>query len=188
MHGPTMQIQTAIPVSDPQQLMHWLKAAFPHYSVAKRGPVVIVGAGPVSGVMVRSIGPNGAKLAWAFPSIATQILITLTFFAGILPGLVIFLFVWLATKGTVAKITQEVAAALHSGAPAGQYGAPHQMAAGGPVAALPQGGYGYGAQPMPGGPQPQAQGYGAPPGAPPGYGGPGGGNPYGNQGGAGPYG
>ena len=48
---------------------------------------------------------------------AVQILLTLSIFlSGILPGLVVFLIVWLSVKSNVQKVEQDIIAALTSGA------------------------------------------------------------------------
>jgi hypothetical protein len=98
-----------------EQLVATLRQAFPRYTVTMRAGVPIVGEGLATGVMIKPDGPGALKTAWAFPSMVTQILLVLVIFAGLLPGLTLFLIVWLATKGGVARIEQEVATVLAGG-------------------------------------------------------------------------
>ncbi|APR85669.1 Hypothetical protein A7982_11018 [Minicystis rosea] len=75
----------------------------------------IVGDGLATGVMLKPAGPGLLKTGWAFPSAVTQILVLLTILAGLLPGLTLFLIVWLSTKGGVARLEQEIATVLAGG-------------------------------------------------------------------------
>src|SRR5690348_16194964 len=103
-----MRIQTPQAAIPADQLVAMLRQAFPRYTVTTRAGVPIVGDGLATGVMLKPDGPGALKTMWAFPSVVTQILLTLCILAGILPGLTLFLVVWLATKGGVARLEQEV--------------------------------------------------------------------------------
>src|SRR5262245_48541469 len=123
-----MRIQTPQANLPPDQLAAMLRQAFPRYSVSMRGGVPIVGDGLATGVMLKADGPGFLKTGWAFPSVGAQLLVTLTILAGLLPGLTLFLIVWLSTKGGVARLEQEIATVL-------QGGPSPQMAAGSPAGA-----------------------------------------------------
>jgi hypothetical protein len=76
----------------------------------------VVGDGAATGVLVKLTGNGQAKLLWAFPSMGAQIVLNLSIvLTGILPGLLIFLFVWLSVKGGVERLKNEVSAALSGG-------------------------------------------------------------------------
>ena len=141
-----MLVPTIYPINNPQQLMEWLRQQLPQYSYTTRARFVVVGSGVSTGVLIRPSGQNQAKLVWAFPSMGVQMLLTLSIFAGLLPGLLLFLIVWLSVKGGVDRIRSDIAAAL-----SGQAQAQAGMAAGGQA---------YGGQPQPGqqGGYPQQQG------------------------------
>jgi len=165
-----MLVQTPYPLNNPQQLMQWLQPQLPQYKCQVRQRWVVVGKGAATGVLIRPSGPNGAKLVWAFPSMGAQILVNLSIiFTGILPGLIIFLIVWLSVKSGVAEIRQTLAGLLTGQAQA-QPGAGMQQpamlgAAAQPAQLAAPGQQQWGAQP-----QPQGAGYGQP--APAGYGAP----------------
>jgi hypothetical protein len=63
-----------------------LRAAFPRYTVTLRAGVPLVGDGLATGVFVKPDGPGHLKTLWAFPSVVTQLLVTLSILAGILPA------------------------------------------------------------------------------------------------------
>jgi hypothetical protein len=192
-----MNVTSQFPLNNAQQLQQWLQGALPQYTYTTRANMVLVGNGSATGVLIKASG-NNASLVWAFPSMGVQLVLTLLIvLSGILPGLLLFLIVWLAVKGGVDEIKQNIAGVLQGGAMAGPpqgyaqqgYGAPPQQGhpqQGYPQQGYPQQGYpqqqGSGAPPQPqqGYPQQQQQqGYGAPPqGYPPqgggGYGPPGG--------------
>ncbi len=91
-----MEVASQMPLDNPQQVVQWLQSTMPQYTYTVRGNYVIVGAGSATGVLIRGAGPGRAKLIWAFPSMAVQLLLTLGMvFTGILPGLVAFGIVWL---------------------------------------------------------------------------------------------
>ena len=100
----------------------------------------MMGAGSVTGLAVVTNGQGKIKTVWGMPNVGIQIIMTLSFFAGILPGLIIFLIVWSSVKGKVKSMEAELAQAL----------------AGGGAGAMPPG-------PLPPGPPP----LGPPPGPPP---------------------
>ncbi|MGZ5969944.1 MAG: hypothetical protein ACXWP4_19865, partial [Polyangiales bacterium] len=113
-----MRVQIAQPSATPQQIEAYLRSSFPRYSVISRAGIPIVGDGAATGVMVKPSGPGYVTLGWAFPSMAAQILVTLTIvLTGILPGLLVFGIVWLVVKGGVARLKQEVSTVLAGGAP-----------------------------------------------------------------------
>ncbi|MBW2526384.1 MAG: hypothetical protein JRI23_19545, partial [Deltaproteobacteria bacterium] len=129
-----MRVQLAQPSATPEQLQAHLSASFPSYTVKVRQGMVLVGSGAATGVIIKPAGPGAANLAWAFPSMAVQFLLTFSIiFTGILPGLIIFLITWLVVKGGVDQLKQEVATVLGGGA-APVVGAP---GAGGGVAPGP---------------------------------------------------
>lgn len=133
-----MNVQSQVPLQNPQQLQAFLQQALPQYKYSLRANMVLVGDGTATGVLIKPKGA-GATLMWAFPSMGVQMLLMLfIIFGGILPGLLIYLFVWLAVKGNVDQIKQAVAGALQN---------PGQMQAGGAMAMGP-GMMGAGAQPM----------------------------------------
>ena len=181
-----MFVQSPYPLTNPQQLLQWLQPQLPQYKCFVRQRWVVVGKGSSTGVLIRPSGQNGAKLVWAFPNMGVQMLLTLLIFLGLLPGLLIFLIVWLSVKGGVDEIRRNIAAVLSGQAPAQPgMGAPaQQMAGGAQPGQLGAPGQQWGAQQQPqagayGQPQPgygqppqqpdPAAGYGAPP-AQPGYG------------------
>jgi hypothetical protein len=92
-----------------------LRRAFPRYTVTMRGGAPILGDGLATGVMLKPAGPGQVEAVWAFPSVIAQLLVTLTILAGLLPGLVLFLVVWLVTRGGVARLQQEIATVLAGG-------------------------------------------------------------------------
>jgi hypothetical protein len=110
-------------LSSPEALAATLRAAFPRYTVTMRAGVPLVGDGLATGVFVKVDGPGYVKTIWAFPSVVTQLLVTLSILAGILPGLALVLVVWLATSGDVARMEKEIAAVL-AGGPSPQQAAP----------------------------------------------------------------
>ncbi|WP_437915754.1 hypothetical protein WME73_11815 [Sorangium sp. So ce302] len=110
-----MRIQISQASLPPDQLAAMLRQAFPRYKVTMRGGVPIVGDGLATGVMLKPDGPGALKTGWAFPSVAAQMLIMLIILAGLLPGLTLFLIVYLAAKGGVARMEQEIATVLQGG-------------------------------------------------------------------------
>jgi len=108
-----------------------LRAAFPRYTVTQRAGVPLVGDGLATGVFVKVDGPGFVKTLWAFPSVVTQLLVTLSILGGILPGLTLVLLVWLATRADVARMEREIATVL-AGGPSPQQAVPG--AGGGPLA------------------------------------------------------
>jgi hypothetical protein len=113
-----MRVQLAHPSATPQQLEEYLRSAFPRYSVTSRAGIPIVGDGAATGIMLKPDGAGGVNLAWAFPSMALQMVLSLTIVAtGILPGLLVYLIVWLSVKGGVERLKQEVSTVLAGGAP-----------------------------------------------------------------------
>ena len=127
-----MRIQTQYASASGEQLAAMLRQAFPRYTVSVRGGIPIVGDGLATGVMLKPDGAGALKTAWAFPSMVAQLLLTLTILAGLLPGLLLFLIVWLVTKGGVARLEQEVATVLAGGA-SPQLGAAPGASSGAPV-------------------------------------------------------
>jgi hypothetical protein len=112
-----MIVQLAYPATSEQLAAHF-RTAFPSYTVTMRAGNVLVGAGAATGVMIQLKGQGQAKLVWAFPSMAAQIVLMLSVvLTGLLPGLLVLLIVWLATKGGVARLEQEVSQVLAGGAP-----------------------------------------------------------------------
>jgi len=113
-----MNLELPNPIESPEQLRAHLAAALPQYSVTSRGGVPIVGMGSVTGVIVKPVGPKTVKLIWGYPSMVAQVLLMLgTVATGILPGLIVIGIMWLVIKGDVARIDQDIATALTSGAP-----------------------------------------------------------------------
>ncbi|NVB36242.1 hypothetical protein G6O69_36745 [Pseudenhygromyxa sp. WMMC2535] len=113
------KVDSAISLSNAQDLVGYLGERLPNYEISARGPkVVVVGEGLATGVGVVIRNANQVKLNWQFPSMLVQILLTLFIvFTGLLPGLLVLLFVWLAVKGGVKRIEGEVIAALQQPAP-----------------------------------------------------------------------
>lgn len=114
-----MIVQTQAPIHDKQQLKAWLEQRMSGYQVILRGPVVIVGRGSATGVIVKPSGQGQVKMPWAFPSMGVQMLVTLSVLAGILPGLLVFLIVWLSVKGGVDRLRADLGQVLQSGQPLG---------------------------------------------------------------------
>jgi hypothetical protein len=132
-----MKVQIAQPSATSQQIEAYLRQSFPRYSVISRAGVTIVGDGAATGVMVKPSGPGFVTLAWAFPSMGVQMLLTLSIvLTGILPGLIIFGIVWLSVKGGVARLKQEVSTVLAGGAPM-QSAAPAAAVGAGPLSPKP---------------------------------------------------
>ncbi len=114
-----MEFLTQAPIQNKEQLAQWLQGLFPRYAVKPTMHGVVVGDGVATGVLIRDMGGGRAKLVWEFPNIAIKMLLTVSIvLTGILPGLILFGIVWLATKGDVERMTNEVAGALSGGAPA----------------------------------------------------------------------
>jgi len=156
-----MLVQTQAP-ADKMQLQQLLQQAIPGATVTVRGPSVVVGRGLVTGIQVTPRGQGQVKLVWASPSMVVMILLIALIVLTWLIGGVVFLVVWLASKGGVDQLKQEVAAALQGGAqPYGQWG--YGQAGYGPQGGQFAGGGGY---PQPG--QPQPGGYPQPAQLPPG--------------------
>jgi hypothetical protein len=182
-----MNVQSAYPLTNAQEVLGFLQAQLPQYKCFVRQNFVVVGNGSATGVIIKPGGGNNATLAWAFPSMGVQLLVTLSIFAGLLPGLILFGIVWLSVKGGVDEIRKNIAGVLSgqggmqaqqgqqawAGQQQGGYAqAPQQ---GGYAQAPQQGGYaqapqqgGYGQAPQQGGygQAPQQGGYGQ---APQGY-------------------
>jgi hypothetical protein len=88
-----MIVQLAYPTT-PDQLAAHLRTVFPSYSVTMRAGNVLVGNGSATGVMIVLKQQGQAKLVWAFPSMAAQIVLVLSIvLTGLLPGLVLLLIV-----------------------------------------------------------------------------------------------
>lgn len=100
------------PISDKNELLDWTKAKFPQYKPKGRGPGVVMGEGSTTGLMLVPKGEGQIKSAWAFPSVGIQILVNLSFLAGILPGVIIFLSIWGSVKNRVREIEKEFGDAL----------------------------------------------------------------------------
>ncbi len=158
-----VNVTSQFPLNNAQQLQQWLQGALPQYTYTTRAKMVLVGNGSATGVLIKARG-NSASLIWAFPSMGVQLVLTLLIvFSGILPGLLLFLIVWLVVKGGVDEIKQNISGVLQGGGamagpPQGYaqqgYGVPPQPQQGYPQQGHPQQGY-----PQQGHPQ---QGYGAP--------------------------
>jgi hypothetical protein len=114
-----MIVQTQAPIHDKNQLKAWLEQRLPGHKILIRGPVVIVGTGAATGVLLKPSGPGQVKMPWAFPNIGVQMLVTLSILAGILPGLLVFLSVWLSVKGGVDQLRANLTQVLQSGQPLG---------------------------------------------------------------------
>ncbi len=114
-----MEVSSQMPLDNPQQVVQWLQSMMPGYKAyTVRGSYVTVGAGSATGVLIRSAGPGRAKLIWAFPSMAVQLILTLAIvFSGILPGLLAFGIVWLVVSGDVNRMRNDIAQALMGQAP-----------------------------------------------------------------------
>ncbi len=113
-----MEVSSQMPLDNPQQVVQWLQSMMPGYTYTVRGSYVTVGAGSATGVLIRSAGPGRAKLIWAFPSMAVQLILTLAIvFSGILPGLLAFGIVWLVVSGDVNRMRNDIAQALMGQAP-----------------------------------------------------------------------
>ncbi len=110
-------VQSNIQLTDAQALVNFLGSQFPNYKISARGKkVVVIGTGSATGVGVLIRGPNQARLNWQFPSMGVQLVLMLAIvFTGLLPGLLLFLIVWLSVKNGVNQIKQEVTQALQSG-------------------------------------------------------------------------
>lgn len=110
-----MRVQIAQPVTTHQIETH-LRATFPQYSVINRSGIVIVGDGAATGVMIKPSGQNAFTLAWGFPSMAVQMVLTLTIvLTGILPGLLAFGIVWLVVRSGVDRLKREVSTVMMGG-------------------------------------------------------------------------
>ena len=107
-----MSIQSAYPLTNAQEVLGFLQAQLPQYKCFVRANFVVVGNGSATGVIIKPGGGNRATLAWAFPSMGVQLLVTLSIFAGLLPGLILFGIVWLSVKGGVDEIRKNVAGVL----------------------------------------------------------------------------
>jgi len=128
-----MKVQIAHPSATPQQIEAHLRATFPRYTVVSRAGFPLVGNGSATGVLVRPSGQGQVNLVWAFPSMGVQILVTLTIvLTGLLPGLFLFLIVWLSVKSGVERLKQEIATVLTGGAPPPQLPVDPALAGGAP--------------------------------------------------------
>lgn len=123
-----MRVQIAHPVASGEQLRGYLQSLMPQYEHFTRGGSACVGAGLVTGVVVKPDGSNAVNLGWEMPNLPVKLLLTLSIvFTGILPGLLAFGIVWMVISGDVERLKQEVAHALTSGQPM-QPGSPTAMA------------------------------------------------------------
>ena len=106
--------QSLVPLTDSKALAGFLGSKFPNYKISPRGgKVVVIGTGAATGIGVIIRGPNEVKINWQFPNMGVQMVLMLAIiFTGLLPGLILFLVVWLSVKNGVNQIEQEVIAAL----------------------------------------------------------------------------
>lgn len=143
-----MDVQTLYTLHHPDQVMNWLQTNVPQYSYQMRHKkFLIASTGMATGVQINITGAQSVKLMWAIPNMGVQIMMTLALvLSGILPGLVLWGIVWMATKSATERIKQTIAQALHTGQPvtagqpqaAGAAGAYPQQMTGAPQAgALP---------------------------------------------------
>ena len=104
-----------LPITDKNQLLGWLTQTLPQYTYGTRGPSVIMGAGSVTGLAVVPKGPGKIRTVWGMPNVGLQIMINLSFLAGLLPGVILILIIWSSVKGKVKSMEAEFAQALASG-------------------------------------------------------------------------
>jgi len=177
-----MKITPQPPLQSAAAILETLRSVRPDYSyelVENRFiQGVIVGDGKVSGVQA-NLKDGTISLGWQMPDKVVRMLLPLSIvLSGLLPGLLLFLIVWLINRGRIESIKADIAFILSGGAqglpsaaatpalnqgsfPApGGFGAPAQApAAGGfgaPTQAPAAGGFGAPAQPQ------GAGGFGAP--------------------------
>ncbi|MDO9018957.1 MAG: hypothetical protein Q8S73_00615 [Deltaproteobacteria bacterium] len=121
-----MRVQIAQPVASAQQLQGFFQSTLPRYEHFSRGGSAVVGAGLMVGVVVKPDGPNAVSLGWEIPNLGVKLLMVLSIFAGILPGLLLWGLVWMVISGDVERLKQEIAQALTTGT----------VQAGGPMAPM----------------------------------------------------
>lgn len=129
-----MRVQIAQPTASAQELQAFFRSTLPQHEHFSRGGYAVVGAGLVTGVVVKQAGPHAVELGWEIPNIGVKLLMVLSIIAGILPGLLLWGIVWMVISGDVERLKQEIAQALTSGAPA-QAGGP--MMGGAPMMQRP---------------------------------------------------
>lgn len=112
-----MRVQLAHPVGSGDQLRGYLQSLLPHREHFTRGGSACVGAGLMTGVVVKPDGPNAVSLGWEMPNLGVKLFMVLAIVAGILPGLLLWLIAWMVISGDVEALKQEVAGALTSGQP-----------------------------------------------------------------------
>jgi len=121
-----MRVQIAQPTASAQELQAFFGSTLPQHEHFSRGGHAVVGAGLVTGVVVKQAGPHAVELGWEIPNIGVKLLMVFSIFAGILPGLLLWGLVWMVISSDVERLKQEIAQALTNGAPA-QGGAPMMM-------------------------------------------------------------
>lgn len=78
---------------------------FPHYTYSVRAHTLVVGNGAATGVVLVPKGGNTVSLAWGFPNMGVQLILTLAIvFTGILPGLILFGLVWAVVSSDVDRM------------------------------------------------------------------------------------
>lgn len=113
-----MRVQIAHPVGSGEQLRGYLQSLLPQHEHFTRGGSACVGAGLMTGVVVKPDGPNAVSLGWEMPNIGVKLFMVLAIvFSGILPGLLLWGLAWMVISSDVERLKQEVAMALSSGAP-----------------------------------------------------------------------
>jgi hypothetical protein len=110
-----MVITCPVQIANLQQLQQWLQSSMPQFTYAIRGKGIVVGKGLATGVIITPQGGQRYKFNWAFPSMGVQIVINLSFLAGILPGLIAFLVIWLVVSSRVDGIKRDLKQFLESG-------------------------------------------------------------------------
>ena len=118
-----MRVQIAQPTASAQELQSFFRSTLPQHEHFSRGGHAVVGAGLVTGVVVKQAGPHAVELGWEIPNIGVKLLMVLAIVAGILPGLLLWGLVWMVISGDVERLKQEIAQALTTGAPAQAGGA-----------------------------------------------------------------
>ncbi len=129
-----MRVQIAQPTASAQELQAFFGSTLPQHEHFSRGGHAVVGAGLVTGVVVKQAGPHALELGWEIPNIGVKLLMVFSIFAGILPGLLLWGLVWMVISGDVERLKQEIAQALTTGAPV-QAGGP--MMGGAPMMMRP---------------------------------------------------
>ena len=112
-----MRVQIAQPTASAQELQAFFGSTLPQHEHFSRGGHAVVGAGLVTGVVVKQAGPHAVELGWEIPNLGVKLLMVLSIFAGILPGLALWGLVWMVISSDVERLKQEIAQALTTGAP-----------------------------------------------------------------------